>query len=412
MAWLGPARLLARSRPGLLLKRGLSSSENQTQGSLLGRYVRRVLDNPLPIGAGALVVGILQWKRIRERSKEQVELEEKIHKVYTVDDWQIATYKYLPLRTLSRAWGAVNSINLPVAIRPHVLGKYARTFGCDMTEAEEENFEKYANLGEFFRRKLKVGARPLCATPLLSPCDGLLINCGTVDQHTGQIHQVKGVTFSLRAFLGSYFASPLHAFPAKAEDVLAEEGVVSPALTLGAEMPSRLHFCVLYLAPGDYHGFHSPVDWKVTERRHFPGELLSVNPFFVNCLSGLFHINERVALLGEWEHGFFSMTAVGATNVGSIKIEFDEELSTNERRPEMNTFFQKSFQERPVELKRGDRVGEFNLGSSIVLVFEAPEDFSFGLKPGDRVLFGKGLAGPHEKGAGALAQPAAAATFT
>jgi phosphatidylserine decarboxylase len=36
------------------------------------------------------------------------------------------------------------------------LGKYARTFGCNMTEAEEENLENYTNLGEFFRRKLKV----------------------------------------------------------------------------------------------------------------------------------------------------------------------------------------------------------------------------------------------------------------
>ena len=45
-----------------------------------------------------------------------------------------------------------------------------------------------------------------------------------------------------------------------------------------------------------------------------------------------------------------------------------------------------------MELKRGDPVGEFNLGSSIVLVFEAPEDFTFGLAPGDRVLYGSALA--------------------
>jgi phosphatidylserine decarboxylase len=47
---------------------------------------------------------------------------------------------------------------------------------------------------------------------------------------------------------------------------------------------------------------------------------------------------------GNWEHGFFSMTAVGATNVGTIRIDFDEEVSTNQKRPEMNTFYQKSFQ--------------------------------------------------------------------
>ena len=51
-------------------------------------------------------------------------------------------------------------------------------------------------------------------------------------------------------------------------------------------------------------------------------------------------------LPGEWEHGFFSMTAVGATNVGTIKIGFDDELATNQSHPEMNTFYQKSFQVR------------------------------------------------------------------
>ena len=37
----------------------------QTKQNLLGAYVQKVLDNPLPLGAGALVVGLIQWKRIR-----------------------------------------------------------------------------------------------------------------------------------------------------------------------------------------------------------------------------------------------------------------------------------------------------------------------------------------------------------
>lgn len=106
---------------------------------------------------------------------------------------------------------------------------------------------------------------------------------------------------------------------------------------------NSLFFCVIYLAPGDYHRFHSPTNWVVEKRRHFAGkatlncnffasvlmyyilgELFSVSPYFVKLLQNLFVLNERVVLLGRWRYGFFSMTPVGATNVGSININFDE----------------------------------------------------------------------------------------
>jgi phosphatidylserine decarboxylase len=44
--------------------------------------------------------------------------------------------------------------------------------------------------------------------------------------------------------------------------------------------------------------------------------------------------NERVNLFGQWTFGFFGISFVGATNVGSIKIHFDEPLKTNRRFPE------------------------------------------------------------------------------
>ena len=100
-------------------------------------------------------------------------------------------------------------------------------------------------------------------------------------------------------------------------------------------------FIVIYLAPGDYHRFHSPTAWVVERRRHFvgmfyllpcvnrmlsgvAGDLFSVSPWMAKRLENLFVLNERVALLGRWKHGFFSMVPVGATNVGSIKINFDK----------------------------------------------------------------------------------------
>lgn len=103
---------------------------------------------------------------------------------------------------------------------------------------------------------------------------------------------------------------------------------------------NALYFTVIYLAPGDYHRFHSPTAWVVEKRRHFvgaqfhsrvsrcthnsnAGELFSVSPYMAKRLQNLFVLNERVALLGRWRYGFFGMVPVGATNVGSIKVNFD-----------------------------------------------------------------------------------------
>ena len=82
---------------------------------------------------------------------------------------------------------------------------------------------------------------------------------------------------------------------------------------------------VIYLHPGDYHRFHSPVTWHVRSRTRVCGELLSVAPPILRNIQGLFELNTRVVLEGEWRWGYFSLTAVGATNVGSINIEWEQE---------------------------------------------------------------------------------------
>ncbi|KAK3939592.1 phosphatidylserine decarboxylase [Diplogelasinospora grovesii] len=154
-----------------------------------------------------------------------------------------------------------------------------------------------------------------------------------------------------------------------------------------------LYYVVVYLAPGDYHRFHSPTNWVVERRRHFVGELFSVSPYLQRTLPGLFTLNERVVLLGRWRWGFFSYVPVGATNVGSIKINFDRELRTNSlttdtaadraaeeaaARGEPYLGYAEATYESasPVlhgyALRRGEEMGGFQLGSTIVLIFEAP----------------------------------------
>jgi phosphatidylserine decarboxylase len=162
---------------------------------------------------------------------------------------------------------------------------------------------------------------------------------------------------------------------------------------LSPDKSTALYYAVIYLAPGDYHRFHSPTNWVVERRRHFAGELYSVSPYLQRTLPGLFTLNERIVLLGRWRWGFFSYIPVGATNVGSIKINFDRELRTNslttdtaadraaeeaaQRGEPYLGFIEATYHDAsPVlgghALRRGEEMGGFQLGSTIVLVFEAP----------------------------------------
>lgn len=59
----------------------------------------------------------------------------------------------------------------------------------------------------------------------------------------------------------------------------------------------------------------------------FLGELLSVSPNMARWIQGVFNFNERALYIGKWRYGFFSMTAVGATLVGSINVYFDKVAS-------------------------------------------------------------------------------------
>lgn len=154
---------------------------------------------------------------------------------------------------------------------------------------------------------------------------------------------------------------------------------------------NKLYQITVYLAPGDYHRFHSPVHWNVNFRRHFQGELLSVHPKIASWIPDLFCLNERAVYVGNWEHGFFSLIAVGATNVGSIRVRSDESLHTNSRKWRDGT----RHKDRHLDINwhKGEEIGEFRMGSTIVLLFEAPENFQFNVSPGQKIKVGESVCG-------------------
>ncbi|KAK9729185.1 phosphatidylserine decarboxylase 1 [Basidiobolus ranarum] len=377
---------------------------------------------PIPVGLGLAYIGFQQYTHIREREIQKQEESSEFKKPVVVGPWQVHVFGALPLRALSRFFGSFNGVTLPVWLREPGYKLYSWVFGCNLEEMENPDLKSYPNLGDFFYRTLKPGARPIDDGIMVSPSDGKVLHFGVVQGR--MVEQIKGFTYNLDAFIGNgngkdteWIDTPVGSITDEEEfanvngitysldKLLGEEGEVAPQSTESAKSEqyhipplkegNQLFFCVIYLAPGDYHRFHSPTNWVVQNRRHFAGELFSVSPYMVKLLSNLFVLNERVVLLGQWRHGFFAMAPVGATNVGSIKINFDKELRTNQKEiiPE-GTYTQVSYESYSnrlggYPLRSGDEVGGFRLGSTVVLVFEAPSNFKFTLEPNQTVRVGQ-----------------------
>lgn len=355
--------------------------------------------------------------------------------------WKFFCYQTLPLNAISRLWGRFNSIDLPVWAREPGYKLYSYLFGVNLEEMKQPDLKLYRNLGEFFYRELKESAREISDSELVSPSDGTVLSLGTINAN-GEIQQVKGMNYSVSKFLGINNQSPYqqiepeeyndntheefaqingisytvddllgvnptrathhflhdinyHSSGEQAKQPKDKQGMVEVVNELNepAKKGNQLFYSVIYLAPGDYHRFHSPANWVAQVRRYFTGELFSVAPYFQKTLSNLFILNERVSILGYWKHGFFSMTPVGATNVGSIKINFDKELTTNQIydsqgvKFKKNSCYQATYSKSSkilngYPLNKGMEMGGFQLGSTVVLVFEAPLDFHFNVSTG------------------------------
>ncbi|KAK9451511.1 phosphatidylserine decarboxylase-domain-containing protein [Limtongia smithiae] len=433
-----------------------ATGQQQQQQQQGGRRRFRFRWWHVPVAGGLTAVAVRYGSRYRRRYQEiddssstSSDEEAPVRRYRPVGPWQIFVYSSLPLKTLSRLWGKFNAIELPLWMREPGYKIYAYVFGVNLDEVAEDDLRIYRNLGEFFFRELKPGARPIDKSLLVSPADGKVLHLGVV--YGRQVEQVKGMTYSLDALLGEqhpdnastdslpidfssehknpdmrvesdrefavmngikYSLDDLLGEKEKTETVKEGEKATAP---LSASQQARVRseivqptlpdhemfFCVIYLAPGDYHRFHSPTSWVAEMRRHIAGELYSVAPYFQHRLSGLFVLNERVAMLGRWRHGFFSMTPVGATNVGSIKIHFDKDLKTNDpsikhRNLDKPICYEATYANASkvlggYPLEKGQQMGGFELGSTVVLVFEAPKQFEFSVKAGETVKVGQAL---------------------
>lgn len=258
------------------------------------------------------------------------------------DPW-LTLLRLFPGNCLSLAFGRFARLKLPQFLLQPLLNWYVKKYGAKPGESARP-LEQFSSLAEFFVRDLRAGVRPF-AGGVLSPVDGRLVGMGRI---TGrEIPQVKGWKY-------------------KVSELIGEEG---SAYETGS-------YATVYLAPGDYHHIHTPVTGEVVALRHIPGALWPVNSWSVNRVPQLFCRNERVVIELTSEFGRMALVCVGATNVGSISVTFDDVVSNQQcsffrSKDVLAKKYLPSF-----SFNRGDRVATFNLGSTVVLLSEDPELFS------------------------------------
>lgn len=230
-----------------------------------------------------------------------------------------------------------------------VIQWFVKRYKVNMPEAANSNISSYATFNDFFTRPLKDGVRPLANVSFVSPVDGAVSQLGAIQEH--QIFQAKGHSYSTQALVGGD------------ADL--------------AELFKNGHFATIYLSPKDYHRIHMPCDGKLLRMIYVPGDLFSVNPTTARGVPGLFARNERVVCVFETTHGPMVLTLVGATIVGSMATVWAGIINP----PRKKAVTEWTYQDQNIVLKKGDEMGRFLLGSTVVLLWPSLEQAGFAFNP-------------------------------
>ena len=246
-----------------------------------------------------------------------------------------------------------------------LIAWFARRHDVDLQDAEHGRLENYASLNVFFTRRLKPEARPIDGDErtLISPVDGFLTQFGSASG--GELIQAKGLRYRLEALLGE------------------------PAERVAALMSGA--YATLYLAPHQYHRVHLPLAGALQRTRYIPGKRFSVNSHTAAVLPGLFCRNERVVCWFETTAGPMAVVLVGALNVSSISTAWLGEIASGRARVWEEA--EASGHGSSRSFRRGEEIGRFNLGSTVVLILpHGKVAWRPGLAAGQAIRMGQALA--------------------
>lgn len=245
-------------------------------------------------------------------------------------------------------------------VKNFIIHGYTKFNAVNMAEAVEEDKYAYESLNAFFTRALKPECRPFDGTEnsWLCPVDGAVSQARKIEN--GRVFQAKGHDYSLLELVGG------------------DEKLAAPF--------QNGNFATIYLSPRDYHRIHMPIDGELTHMTYIPGRLFSVADHTVKTVPRLFARNERVACFFDTEHGPMVMILVGAINVSATETVWHGLVTPKDKKV---THF--DYKKGEVTLKRGDEMGRFNLGSTVIVL--ATEQFKLdnAMSAGETVKLGQCL---------------------
>ena len=241
----------------------------------------------------------------------------------------------IPQHGLSRLVLAATRVRV-VWFKNLLIRGFLKLYAVNLDEASPGDAGQYATFNEFFTRALKPHCRPVAADPAIgSPVDGTVSECGLIDGD--RLLQAKGRYYSLSE------------------------------LTARQPWTERFEggsFATIYLAPFNYHRIHMPLRGELLDTVYVPGRLFSVNGATARAVPRLFARNERIVMRFATAAGDLALVMVGALNVGSMATVWAGDSTPARRRlvtrlPSVR-----------LALGKGAELGRFNMGSTVILLFE------------------------------------------
>jgi phosphatidylserine decarboxylase len=251
-----------------------------------------------------------------------------------------------------------------VAIKNALIRGFVALYRVDVSELRHPVPEGYPTFNDFFIRELADGARDfsIADDAIASPVDGTVSAAGIIERD--QLLQAKGIRYTLQELLAT-----------DVPEARQYEG--------GA-------FATIYLAPYNYHRIHAPVAGRLEAARYIPGDLYSVNDATVRNLPKLFARNERLVCHVSTSAGPMVLIFVGALNVGTINSRWTGDIRP--RKSGVVEQFDLDSLDVGREFARGDTLGWFNMGSTVILLVPPGISDAFpALEPGNTVRTGDAI---------------------